>query len=166
MRRLYALVLAACAAAQGSFDGAVYRSGAIVFRVGPVPSGWQRVHVSDASLAFRDEGNDASALVNVRCRHAEDDTPLVALTNHLLMGTTERDVVLQETIPFDAREALHTVLRAKLDGVLMTYDVYVLKKDGCVYDFIYVAPPGRADAGLPAFERFVAGFRTGGGGAS
>jgi hypothetical protein len=159
MRRILALSLLACAA-QASFDGEVYRDGAIVFRVGPVPSGWRRVHVSDASLAFRDERNDASALVNARCRHPEDDTPLVALTNHLLMGTTERDVVLQETIPFDAREALHTLLRAKLDGVLMTYDIYVLKKDGCVYDFVYVAAPARAEAGLTAFERFVEGFRT------
>jgi hypothetical protein len=74
------------------------------------------------------------------------------------MGTTARDFVHEETIPFDAREALHTVLRAKLDGVEMQYDIYVLKKDGCVYDFVYVAPPARFADGAPLFEQFATGI--------
>lgn len=114
----------------------------------------------DASLAFRDDVHDASALVNARCKKPDDDTPLVALTNHLLMGSTERAVESQTTEPFDGREALHTRVRAKWDGVPMVHDIYVLKKDGCVYDFVYTGAPGRAEQGIFAFERFVRGFRT------
>jgi hypothetical protein len=55
---------------------------------------------------------------------------------------------------------MHTVLDAKLDGVRMSYDIYVLKKDQCVYDFVYVAEPSRFEQGAPAFEQFVSGFRT------
>jgi hypothetical protein len=51
-------------------------------------------------------------------------------------------------------------MRAKLDGVVMSYDIYVLKKDGCVYDFVYVASPDRFGEGTSAFERFVGGIHT------
>jgi len=155
-----ALAAAGCNGAAKTYDAGVYRSGNVAFRVGPTPKSWQRIEVNDASLAFRDDAREASILVNGRCGQKDDDTPLPALTNHLLMGTTEREYVREGTIPFDAREAHHTVLRAKLDGVPMAYDVYVMKKDGCVYDLVYVAPPARFDEGARDFERFAAGFHT------
>ena len=76
------------------------------------------------------------------------------------MGTTEREFDAQDVLPFDGREALHSLLRAKLDGVPMQYDIYVTKKDGCVYDLVYVAPPGRFAAGAAAFEPFATGVRS------
>jgi hypothetical protein len=63
-------------------------------------------------------------------------------------------------VPFDGREAMHTSLVAKLDGVPMAYDVWVLKKDGCVYDLLYLAPPADVDRGIEAFHRLVRGFTT------
>ena len=96
----------------------------------------------------------------MRCGQRGDDAPLAVLTNHLLMGTTEREFDAQDTVPFDSREALHTLLRAKLDGVPMQYDIYVMKKDGCLYDLVYVAPPGRFADGAADFERFAKGLRT------
>jgi hypothetical protein len=157
--------LLACGGATREFDGAVYRDGPLAFRIGTVPADWHRVEVEKAALAFRDESHEGSVLVNGRCGGKDDDTPLQALTGHLIMGTTERDFVKEDTIPFDGREARHTVMRAKLDGVPMTYDIYVAKKNGCIYDFVYVASPARFEAGAPAFERFVGAFQTLNGGA-
>jgi hypothetical protein len=153
--------LAACGgAAQRSFDGAVYREGPIAFRLPPVPPSWRRIETSDAALAFRDDAHEASVLVNARCRRPDDDTPLVALTNHLLMGSTEREFVSQGVEPFDGREALHTHLRAKWDGVPMELDIFVVKKDGCIYDFVYMAAPAGYAEGSGSFEAVVRGFRT------
>jgi hypothetical protein len=153
------LLAIGCGGANHLADG-VYRAGEVAFTVPAVPPDWRRIEVSDATLAFRDDRTEASVLVNARCSHLDDDVPLGALTNQLVMGTTERDFVSQDTMPFDGREALHSVLKAKLDGVLLQYDLYVLKKDGCVYDFVYVAPPDAYTQGAPLFERFVAGFHT------
>ena len=135
------------AATRDSFEGGVSARAAVAVRVGPVPPGWRRVRVDGADLAYRDEAREGSALFDVRCGQRDDDAPLSVLTEHLIMGTTERDFVAQETVPFDGREALHTLMRAKLDGVPMQYDIYVMKKDGCVYDLVYVAPPARFTAG-------------------
>ena len=71
-------------------------------------------------------------LINGRCIPEDGDAPLSSLTDHLIMGTTERQFTTEETVPLDAREARHSLLKAKLDGVVMAYDVYVMKKNGCV----------------------------------
>jgi hypothetical protein len=159
---LLGLQLAACGGgnARGSFDGNVYRNGAVAFQLPDAPSTWKRIAVDDASIAFRDDDHGASVLLNARCLSADDRTPLVALTNHLLIGATEREFLSQSTEPFDGREALHTKLKAKWDGVPMMINVFVLSKDGCVYDFVYLAPPSGYESGAPAFESFVRGFRT------
>jgi hypothetical protein len=156
--RAILLFLAACSAP--AFNGGVWKLGDAQFRIGPKPETWRQVETMGTSAGFRDDPHEASVLVGARCKISSDDAPLLSLTNHLIMGTTEREFVSQDVIPFDGREAMHTVLRAKLDGVLMSYDVYVLKKDMCVYDFVYVAEPKHFEAGAPAFERFVSGFHT------
>lgn len=154
-----AVVSLGCGGSAAGFDGQVYRNGPVAFRIGPVPSGWRQVEVTDAALAFRDDAHGASVLVNARCKKPDDVTPLVALTNQLVMGSTEREVALQEVEPFDGREALRTRMRAKWDGVPMAHEIFVLKRDGCVYDFVYSGAPEAFEAGMPAFEGFVRSFR-------
>ncbi len=153
---VFFVTTAACAHGD-AFEQGTLRKGDVAVQVGPMPPGWRRVEVDGADLAFRDDEHEASALFDVRCGRRDDDAPLSVLTEHLIMGTTDREFVGQETVPFDGREALHTVLRAKLDGVPMQYDLYVMKKDGCVYDIVYVAPPDRFAQGEAAFERFARG---------
>jgi hypothetical protein len=143
-----------------SFSDGVFRKDGVAVRVGPVPSAWRRIAVDGADLAYRDDAQGGSVLFDVRCGHHDDDAPLSVLTGHLIMGTTDRAFDAEDTIPFDGREAMHTLLRAKLDGVPMQYDIYVMKKDGCVYDLVYVAPPGSFAGGAAAFEPFATGLRT------
>ena len=96
-----ALVLSACASKDG-WDGRVYHAGRASFRTGPVPGSWQRESVEGAMLAFRVRDG---GMINVygRCGKDGDDVPLAALTNHLLIGFTERDVKSQEVVPLDGR---------------------------------------------------------------
>jgi hypothetical protein len=69
-------------------------------------------------------------------------------------------VLNEETVPMDSREALRTHLYAKLDGVRRELLLYVLKKDGCVYDFSLVAPPGTSfSSARQVYEELVGRFR-------
>jgi len=155
--RLVALAwLAGCAHADALKDGILHKND-LTLELGPVPPGWRRIQVDGGDLAYRDDAREASALLDVRCRR-DDDAPLTALTAHLVMGTTDRTIQKQEIVAFDGRQAMHTLLDAKLDGVAMRYDIYVLKKDGCVHDIVYVAPPDRFADGVPGFERFALGL--------
>jgi len=143
--------------ASSGFDGRVYHDDDVRFRVGPIPSSWRQVQVEDARLAFRDDAANATVAVNGRCGLDADDVPLTSLTQHLFLQFTDRVQTSQAKVSLDGREALRTEIGAALDGVKKQYLVYVLKKNGCVYDFMYIAadsgPGSRAD-----FERFVQGF--------
>jgi len=140
-----------------SFDGQVYRNGDVQFRVGPVPPSWHPIEATGALLAFRDDEDAATVAVTGRCGLDGDDVPLEALTHHLFLQFTGRELVSQNRIDLDGRAALRTEMLAELDGVKKHYLVYVLKKDGCVYDFLYVSP---GTDGQNEFERFVRGFGT------
>jgi hypothetical protein len=150
--------LSGCSAT--GFDGSLYQGEGFAFRIPPPPSDWSRLNASHAALAFRDEANHGTVMVHGRCGLDGDDVPLASLTQHLFLQFTEREIKTQEVVPFDGREAMHTMLDAKLDGVAMSYDVWVLKKDGCVYDLLYLAPRASFDRGRQSFEVLVRGFAT------
>jgi hypothetical protein len=136
----------------------VYRGDGFAFRLGDVPAGWEPIEVSDAALAWRDRDAAATIAVSGRCDRDGEDVPLSALTQHLFLRFTDREVTTEETVPLDGREALHTVITAKLDGVPKRFSVWVLKKDACVYDLLYIAEPSRFDRGAPSFDAFARAF--------
>src|SRR6266508_4253313 len=116
----------------GRWNGSDFSRGDEAFHVAP-PARWERIQQSDGDLAWRHPESQAVIAANAAC-HGHHDPPLSVLVNDLLIGTTARRVLLDETIPLDGREARHEVVWLRVDGVPLIYDVYVLKKDGCVYD--------------------------------
>jgi hypothetical protein len=137
------------------FDGQVFRKGDVAFRLEHLPPTWRRIDISDTALAFRDDENAATVAINGRCGKDAEDVPLASLTQHLFLQFTERTLTHQEVFPLDGREALRTEMVAKLDGVQKYFHVVVLKKDGCVYDFLQIA---NQHQDKDVFLDFVRGF--------
>jgi len=137
-----------------SYTGGVFTDGNVSFAVTPPAAGWSALRVEEHNdLAWFSEDLSAVIQVNGSC-DPRLDLPLVALENHLLIGFTDRERLEQLSRSFDAREALDSHLRAKLDGVVRELRFVILKKDECVYDFALVAPPGAS------FERANQDFST------
>jgi hypothetical protein len=157
--RLAPLLLAAgCAHSHWNEQSKELCRGEVCYRVGKLSEGWQIAHKEHSAIGFYHAGIGAVIGADATCRDDAEAAPLSALTNRLLGGYTERKIDAQETVPLAGREALRTRLTAKLDGVPMALDLLVLKRNGCVFDLSYAAPPDRYRAGLPDFERFVGGF--------
>ncbi len=158
---LWILVAAlGCSGANGvSVQGSTVTSGELSYTFGPVAPSWRPISIEGNDAAWVDDGTRGTVHVDHTCERSQD-TPLPALVNHLLLGFTEREFVSEETVPFDQREARHVVVRARLDGVPRLIELYVMKKDGCVFDLGYTAPPDRFESGRGAFDAFVRGFRT------
>lgn len=156
------LALAACSGG-GELRGSVYRDQEARYRVGTLDARWERLHLAGADandLAWRDRQSDAVIQVNSTCDPASD-VPLSALTNHLLIGFTERAIADEALVSLDGREALRTHLTARLDGVPRELVLVVLKKDECVYDLALIARPGAEFTSASAsFEPFVQSFST------
>ncbi len=140
------------------YKGGVYDDGTLRFRTGPVPASWHSIEADGTLLAFRDDAAGATIAVNGRCGVDGDDVPLASLTQHLFLQFTERDVKSQQELVLDGRAALRTEMTGKLDGVPKSFLVYVLKKDGCVYDFWRISDVPPTD--VSAFESFARGFAT------
>ena len=148
------------ACASSGFDGRVYQNGGLRFRVGQMPNGWRAIDADNALIAFRDDAANATVALNGRCHVDGDDVPLASLTQHLFLEFTDRGEATQKTLSLDGREALRTEIDASLDGVKKHYVVYVLKKNGCVYDFMYIAAPDSSVGAAATFDGFVQGFAT------
>jgi len=136
----------------------VYDDGKLHFRTGPIPADWRAIEADGTLLAFHAEQAPATIAFNGRCGVDGDDVPLKALTHHLFLNFTAREVVAQEELELDGRAALRTEMNAELDGVPRKFIVFVLKKDGCVYDFWRISEP--TASGASEFEGFVKGFST------
>lgn len=162
MRSLLTISLALLALGPGcgsdpSFRRGVYRDGETTFRVGRLSAAWRRVQVADSDLSFHNDDVSGVIAINGECDR-DKDPPLRQLLMQLMIGFTERETVLEELLPLDGREAMHGVLQAQIDGIPMMLDLYVLKKDECLYDFSYVAPPATFERARAEFEAFVLGF--------
>jgi len=143
----------------GSYEGGVYEDTETRFRLASPGPQWESIAVEgDNDLAWAHEG--AVIQVNSSCDPGLD-IPLEALTNHLMIGFTERSLVDQERVPMAGREALRTHVRAKLDGVPRELLLVVLKKNECVYDFATVTPPGPSfESARSDLEGMLASFET------
>jgi len=160
LRRL-ALVLVIAVAACGAHTelrSGVYHTEHTSYRLGSLGANWQR-HDSDADLAFYDAELDAMIMINSECPPSHD-APLNVAANTLLLGFTDREPLSEERVSLAGRDALHRRLRAKLDGAPLTLDLYVVKKDDCLYDLVYLAPADSVARGAADFSRFVEGFDT------
>jgi hypothetical protein len=158
--RSLAVVVLATACGGTTFDGHVYQNSELSFRLSDTPQDWRRIDADGALLAYRDDSAPASIIVNARCGKDGDDVPLASLTHHLFLQFTDRDIESQTALTIDGREALNTQLLARLDGVQKRFSVFVLKKNGCVYDFVHIAPPEAPETSRREFATFVQGFST------
>ena len=156
----FGLIAIGCATT-GTLQGHWYRGEQTAYRIGPVGSDWRPVTVNQQNdLAWHSDSKGAVMHVDSDCDPALD-IPLTALRNHLMIGFTEREVVEEELVPMDGREALRTHLQAKLDGVPRDIFLQILKKNDCVYDFGLVTPLGSGfEQALADFDQLLAGFTT------
>ena len=148
-------------ATTGTLRNGVYRGEQTSYRIGPVSSDWTLVTVDHQNdLAWHSKAKAGVMHADSDCDPALD-IPLTALRSHLLIGFTEREVVDEEVVPMDDREALRTHLRAKLDGVPREILLQILKKDDCVYDFGLITPPGPTfEEAAGDFDEMLSGFTT------
>jgi hypothetical protein len=148
------LGLAACGGA--AFSEGVYSDDFTRYRVGRLSTAWQPVEASGNDLAFYRHGMGTIS-VNSTCREYED-VPLSALVNHLLFDTTRRNILLEETVTLTGRGAEHVVADLELDGVPIQLELFVLRKDGCVFDLSHIRSRSASPSARGEFLAFVQGF--------
>lgn len=153
--------MVSCGGAQ--FDGTEYRDKEVAFRLSYVPAGLRSLESGESKVAFQNEQAGSTIAISARCGVDSDDVPLRALVQHLFLQLSDREVISEKEFVLDGRAALEMEIDAHLDGVRRHFVVTVLKKDGCVYDFVHVdgGGPGAAlEDSRKDFRKIVRGFST------
>ncbi|HET6369456.1 MAG TPA: hypothetical protein VFG27_19670 [Pseudomonadales bacterium] len=148
-----ALLVTACATAN-RIEGGVFHSSK-GYSVNLPGSGWQVASATDADLELRRAAPAGGMLADVTCggRVADRSAPL--LVRQLTFGLKHRADVRTDEVVVKGRRGARTTLRGTLDDKEVAVDAVSLKEDGCVYDFVYVAPVDDFDDGRLAFQIFV-----------
>jgi hypothetical protein len=153
---VWALSAAACST---GLSGDYFKKDDIKYRVSELDSNtWKRVRFADNDLAWVGPLGTVLAM-NATCKDF-GDASLEVLTGHMLMGFTDKELKARKTFVLDGRDTLESTYLAKLDGVPIDITVAVLKKDGCVHDFTFVAPAGHGAEQRSALDRLLDGFTT------
>lgn len=142
---------------RGGLLGGMYTRDGVSYRVVEPSGGWRPVGFDDNDLAWLSPEGHVIA-INATCT-GHEDPQLEVLTNHLMIGFTDREWVSKTRFELDGREAMRSLVKARLDGVPTSLELVVLKKNGCVHDFTYVSPAGREAAHQAEFDALVSGFR-------
>lgn len=147
--------LAGCAAGR-TVDG-VFHAPQERYQVRPPGPPWVPASLDPDRLAFRAPDLQAAMALWEDCASPEPGE-LRWVAHHLFFGLKDRQTVARETLRVGGRPAVRTRLTGDLDGERVALEAVSLRHHGCLYDLVYVAPPGRFDAGRPAFEAFVGSF--------
>lgn len=132
------------------------------YRVSVPRDGWTVVADSAAHLELRRAEPPGGMVVSATCDGAASGRSLPLLARHLTFGLAGRRTVERGPARVAGAPAERLVLRGRLDGVDVMVEAVVARDDRCVYDFLYVAPPGDFAAGQPAFRALVESFAPGG----
>ena len=145
-------LLAGCAT--GRIVDGMYRDSAYGYEVRLPTAPWVLVSLDGATLSFKAPVLGAAMAMDVECKDPEEgELPWVA--RHLFFGL--RDTRVQERVAFRLHgvEGFRSRLLATLDGLAVEVEGVTARRGGCLYDFMYSAPPAEFPRGRPDFEAFV-----------
>jgi hypothetical protein len=115
---------------------------------------WIPVTLDGATVAFRAPDLRAAMAFSVDCKAPEPgELPWVA--RHLFFGLQASRIQSREGIRLRDTEGVRTRLVARLDDVPVEVEGVTARRGGCLYDFMYVAPPATFAQGQADFQAFV-----------
>lgn len=130
------------------------------FRAAELPPPWKSPKRQLKQLVYENDAIDATIVVDALCGPKYDDAPLDRLAKELFQRLQSSYILSEKTFTMDGRTALRVDGGGAVDGVALKMAVVVMKKDFCLYDFSYFAPPARFSKGIRDFEGYLNGFET------
>lgn len=139
----------------GSDDDPVRKSGNISLEAPSAP--WQEMHISSADRVWQSRKTGNTIALNSMCQKYTD-VSLKKLQENILAGVENLKVRSEKTVMFKGREAERIVVDGTTDGIPITIDIFILKKNGCTYDLAYISRDKTFESERPDFDKFLGGF--------
>jgi len=129
------------------------------YEIDKLPKHWAPVKDTLADNSYWSKKTGATILINSLCEKY-GSASLFVLTQNILRGIDDLNTEVEEEITLAERKALHTVATGKIDGVSIKTNIYIMRKDYCIYDFTYQVKEESYPQDVGDFEKFVKSFRT------
>jgi hypothetical protein len=133
-----------------------------IFETGSLGPNWKKAALegeeSSADFIYVNQKTSAYIAVNSMCKRYPDSS-LASLSKQLMGPMSNAEIIAQEKLMIDEREALSTRSKGLLDGVAVEAKFVVVRKNECIFDFSLVAGKRIFDEDEEDFDRLVKGFR-------
>ncbi len=130
------------------------------FEIGKLPPPWKGPRLELKQLVYKNNEIGGTIVTDARCGPKFDDAPVSRLAYDLFERLDNKSIGGMKKMTLDGRAGVRVSGSGSLDGVLLKMDVVVVKKDFCLYDFVYFAPPRSFSNGIKDFEGYLNGFKT------
>ena len=151
-----ALLITAC----GPKQSKEARKSHLQYVVSAPAGGWVKVKPGGADKAWFQRDLSATIYFDSNCKERFEDGTLSDLLTHLTFGMAQNEPVREESMTLDGRDALLRVYDGKLGRCPGAVGAVVTKKNMCLFDGLYIAPPSTFEDGWGSFVEVVSGFRT------
>jgi hypothetical protein len=109
------------------------------FGIKILPAGWHEKSFIRADLYFEHEDKNASIFISSQCERVSDSPP-ESLLAQLLVGLGKYEIMSQNYLYIQDREALMAEVNITIDGVKRYLKGMIYKKAPCVIDAVFNAP--------------------------
>jgi hypothetical protein len=114
-----------------------------------------------SDVAFQSKKTAAIVSLNSSCRPNADNqnADLRTLTDPLLLGISNVAQRVEKNMTIQSTPALETTVEGQVNGQDISLRSVVLRRNSCVYDLLYMAPPAHFASNEADFSHFVASLR-------
>ncbi len=157
----FARYYASADSSPGKLRGRVYQTPYTSYEIGELDGDWKRISIKGGDLAFWNGKVGATITVNSTCNKDDKNMGynLKALSESLVIGITDKELLQREEITVSGEKALQSVYSGNLDNVPVKLITVVMKRRNCAYDLTYASSPDGFDRGLNDFKGFVSQFK-------
>lgn len=143
----------------GRLKGQVYSSDDTRYRIGRLSGQWQVIDSGSGDIFFWNNEAMATITIDSVCDKNKLKYNLKALSDSLVVGIKDKEMVKRDDIMVDGSEALYTQYEGIYESERIGIATIVVKKQECIYDFSYSALAPKFNKYLEDYLSFASDFR-------
>ena len=153
LRIIFITVLSACSSA----DNGVYTKSTFVENglKKNKPKSWKEVDNQGSDYALLNTKSDSFFVFNSACRKF-DPSNLPTLTNSILSGINDVEIINKTNTEHQGREAVLVTAKGSMDGISRYFRILTTQKNNCIYDYALISVDAKTlEADTPDFNSFT-----------
>lgn len=150
---IFITVLSACSSA----DNGVYTKSTFVENglKKNKPKSWKEVDNQGSDYALLNTKSDSFFVFNSACRKF-DPSNLPTLTNSILSGINDVEIINKTNTEHQGREAVLVTAKGSMDGISRYFRILTTQKNNCIYDYALISVDAKTlEADTPDFNSFT-----------